>query len=456
MQTKNLPQNDSLPGSFRDPSGIVLKKGGIIYREIYPSYQDNYNLLTNSGLYKALIKENLLIPHEEVNTKLIKPVIIPFISYPYEWSFSQLKHAALVTLQIQKRALKFGMSLKDTSTYNIQFLKGKPILIDTLSFKKYEEKQPWTAYQQFCQHFLAPLALMCHKDLRLNQLLRIYIDGIPLDLASSLLPSSTYLNFPLLTHIHLHARSQKRYLNKGKYLKIKNLRVNKLSMLGLIDSLESAIKSLNYKLRGSQWGDYYSDTNYSEAAFKHKKQIVEKFLKKIKPKMVWDFGANTGVFSRIASDMKVQTLSFDSDPEAVEKNYLNCLKDREANILPLVLDLTNPSPALGWENKERESLGQRGPADTVLALALIHHLAIANNLPLSRIAEFFRNTCGSLIIEFIPKTDSNVRKMLELRKDIFTEYKEEIFVKEFKKLFIIKQTEKIIDSDRTLFLMQRK
>jgi len=457
MQTKNLPQNDSLPGSFRDPSGIVFRKDGIIYRKINPSYQKDYELLMSSGLYDTLVNENLLIPHEKIKTNLIKPKIILFISYPYEWSFSQLKHAALLTLQIQKRALELGMSLKDSSAYNIQFFKGKPILIDTLSFEKYEEGQPWVGYKQFCQHFLAPLALMCYKDIRLNQLLRIYMDGIPLDLASSLLPLSTYFNFSLLTHIHLHAKSQKRYLNhQEKDLKIKNLRVNRLSLLGLIDSLESAIKSLNYKVKWSQWGNYYSDTNYSVNAFKYKKQIVEKFLKKIKPKMVWDLGANTGVFSRIASNMKIPTISFDSDPEAVEKNYLQLLKDKDINILPLVLDLTNPSPAIGWENKEKESLEQRGPADTVLALALIHHLAISNNLPLNGMAVFFKNICASLIIEFVPKTDSNVRKMLTLRKDIFTGYTEENFVKEFKKLFIIKQSIKITGSDRTLFLMQRK
>lgn len=457
MQTKNLLLNEPLPSSFRDPSGKVFKKNGSLYRKVAPSYQDDYKLLVSSGLYEDLVNNQLLIPHEEVKMNLLKSKIIPFISYSYEWSFSQLKDAALLTLQIQKRALEFGMWLKDSSAYNIQFLKGKPIFIDTFSFEKYEDGQPWVAYRQFCQHFLAPLALMCHKDIRLSQLLRVYIDGIPMDLASSLLPRRTYLNFPLLTHIHLHSRSQKHYANPGrKDLRFKNYKMSKLSLLGLIDSLESAIKSQNYKFIHSLWANYYSDTNYTKQGFENKKQIVRKFLKIIKPKLIWDLGANTGIFSRISAGMGVLTISFDGDSEAVEKNYLQCLKDRETNILPLVLDLSNPSPGIGWENKERMTFAERGPADVVLALALIHHLAISNNLPLNKIAEFFKHVCKFLIIEFVPKTDSNIRKMLAVRKDIFKDYTEENFCLEFNKLFTIKMSAKIKDSRRTLYLMQRK
>ncbi len=348
------------------------------------------------------------------------------------------------------------MSLKDSSAYNIQFFKGKPIFIDTLSFEKYKEGQPWIAYKQFCQHFLAPLSLMSYTDIRLNQLNRIYIDGIPLDLTSSLLSVNTYFNFSLLTHIHLHAKGEKRYSNHQKNLKFKNLKVNKISLLGLIDNLESAVKSLNYKFAGSPWGNYYSDTNYSKQGFEHKKQIIERFLKEVKPKTAWDLGANTGVFSRIASNLRITTISFDNDPEAVEKNYLQCLRDKESNILPLILDLTNPSPGIGWENKERLSLEERGPTDTILALALIHHLAISNHLPLNRIVQFFKNMCESAVIEFVPKSDSNVKRMLSTRSDIFQDYTEENFMREFEKSFIIKQAVKIKDSQRTLFLMQKR
>jgi len=193
-----------ISSSFRDPSGFLFYENDTIYRQINQYYKENYDFLINSGLYKTLVDSEQLIPHEEVNIKpfnpntsykIIKPEKIPFISYPYEWCFSQLKNAALTTLDIQKTAMKYDMTLKDCSSYNIQFHNGKAILIDTLSFEKYVEGQIWKGYRQFCQHFLAPLALMSQKDIRLNQLLRIYLDGIPLDLTSKLLPLRTRPSF---------------------------------------------------------------------------------------------------------------------------------------------------------------------------------------------------------------------------------------------------------------------
>src|SRR5215216_6396727 len=217
----NLKQSSGqLAASFRDPSGFLFARDGVLYRQVNRKYEQEYTRLMESGLYDKLVKAGLLVSHVEVDHapaeaalayKIIQPERVPFISYPYEWSFGQLKDAALATLSIQRRALKVGMSLKDASAYNIQFVRGKATLIDTLSFEIYKEGQPWVAYRQFCQHFLAPLALMATRDIRLNQLLRVYIDGIPLDLASELLPGKTRLNFGLLTHVHLHASAQKRY-----------------------------------------------------------------------------------------------------------------------------------------------------------------------------------------------------------------------------------------------------
>jgi ribosomal protein L11 methylase PrmA len=367
-----------------------------------------------------------------------------------------LKDAALTTLEIQKKALDFGMSLKDCSAYNIQFRRGKPILIDTLSFEKHRDGEPWVAYRQFCQHFLAPLVLISYRDIRLNQLLRIYIDGVPLDLASSSLPFRTRLKFSLLSHIHLHARSQKRFADKT--VNISSRKMSRLSFLGLIDSLESAIKKLKWQAQDTEWIDYYyKDINYSSGALQYKKQIVAEFLDKIKPKVVWDLGANVGMFSRIASDKGIKTISYDIDPAAVEKNYLECVRKGEVNILPLVLDLTNPSPGIGWENQERMSWLERGPVDTVLALALIHHLAISNNLPLDKIAAFFsRICCGSVIVEFVPKSDSQVQRLLSTREDIFPDYTKRFFENEFKEYFTIQRSIKIRDTKRTLYLMQRR
>lgn len=448
--------------SFRDSSGFLFYIENELYRVINSSYKEQYDHLINSELYKKLTENNLLISHEEINNleidysyyKIIKPKKIPFVSYPYEWSFSQLKDAALLTLRIQKGAMKYGMTLKDGSAYNIQFFNGKPIFIDTLSFEMYEDGQIWKPYKQFCQHFLAPLALMSKKDIRLNLLSKTFIDGIPLDLTTKLLPKTTFGNFGLMAHIHAHAKSQKHYENKED-TKIKERTISKRSFEGLTDNLDSSIKKMTWKEDNTEWGNYYSDTNYSEESFEEKKKIILSTLEKITPRIVWDLGANTGIFSRLASDQGINTISFDIDPLAVEKNYLESLKNNEQNLLPLILDLTNPSSNIGWNNDERISFLQRGPADLVFALALVHHLAISNNVPLYKIAEFFSTISKFLIIEFIPKSDSQVKRLLTTREDIFKNYDEQNFEKEFSKFFKITSSQKLVESERTIYIMEK-
>ncbi len=455
--------NGQLSASFRDPSGFLFSRNGIIYRQINRAYAEDYARLMVSGLYEKLVKLGLLIPHVETGQapaqseaafKVIQPERVPFISYPYEWSFSQLKDAALATLSIQKRALKLGMSLKDASAYNIQFLRGKAALIDTLSFETYKAGEPWMAYRQFCQHFLAPLALMSYRDARLSQLLRVFIDGVPLDLASALLPFKTKLNFGLLTHIHIHAGSQKRFADRT--VAPRKGMMNQHAMTGLIESLESTIKKLSWTPAGTEWGAYYEATNYSNSAFEYKKQLVREWTAEKKPSLVWDFGGNTGVFSREAAASGAFTVSFDIDPAAVEQNYRIVKKEKEENLLPLVLDLTNPSPSIGWDHAERDSLGQRGPADLALALAVIHHLAISNNVPLPQLAQFFASRAKYLVIEFVPKSDSQVKRLLSSRRDIFPDYTREGFETAFSERFEIHKAEPVQDSERVLYLMETR
>lgn len=448
--------------SFRDPSGFVFLQNGSVYRQINKCYKENYDKLIGSGLYAKLVDSDLLIPHEEVESdgadnstihRTIRPETLQFVSYPYEWSFSQLKDSALTTLEIQKTAVEYGMTLKDGNAYNIQFHNGKPILIDTLSFDTYEEGQTWIAYRQFCQHFLAPLALMSYCDVRLSQLLRTYVDGIPLDLASSLLPFGTRLRFGLLSHIHAHSRAQRRYA--GKSMK-PDRKISRRAFMGLIDSLETAVKKLSWQPIDTEWADYYEDTNYSNRAFEQKENIVAEFLGVAEPDSLWDIGANVGHFSRIAAERRIRAISLDVDPAAVEKNYLYCRKAGIRNCLPLLIDLTNPSPGIGWENKERASLIERGPVECVMALALVHHLCISNNLPFRKITKFFDQLCKWLIIEFVPKSDSQVQRLLRTREDIFPDYTQDGFERTFQEYFAIRSTIRIDDSERIMYLMQRK
>ncbi len=452
------------PSSFRDPSGFVFRQDGVLYRQVNRIYSEHYDRLMASGLYGRLADLGLLVSHEEVLSPsppapaeaylVLRPRTIEFISYPYEWSFSQLKDTALATLNVQQEALERGLTLKDASAFNIQFLQGKPVLIDTLSFETYEEDSPWVAYKQFCQHFLAPLALTAYRDVRLMALSKNYIDGIPLDLAAMLLPRKSYLSLGISLHIHLHAKKQASY--SDKVVNVAKQRVRKRGLLGIIDNLEATIRRLKWRPAGTEWADYYSETNYSDEATNRKKEIVSAFVREIQPQRVWDLGANTGLYSRIACDEGAEVVAFDIDPAAVERHYLLNAKQGIGSVLPLVLDLTNPSPAIGWHNQERESLLQRGPADMILALALIHHLAISNNTPLASISKLFQQLGGSLLIEFVPKEDPQVARLLATRRDVFPGYRQETFEEIFSRDFTILHKEKVADSQRTLYLMKNK
>ena len=457
---------ERIGGSFRDPSGSVFLSAGNLYRQVNHSYREHYDQLMQGGLHEDLVKRELLVSHEEIDHhalqqpetfKVLQPQRVPFISYPYEWSFSQLKDAALAMLDIQRRALAFGMTLKDASAYNIQFLAGKPVLIDTLSFERYQEGKPWVAYRQFCQHFLAPLALMSYKDVRLSQLFRVYMDGIPLDLAQSLMPARSTLNLGIAMHLQLHARAQHRHSDadlRGAGSRRRGLRTKDL--LNIVDNLRSTISGLRWNPAQTDWADYYAGDSYRDRGFESKHQTVSNFIDRVKPKCLWDLGANTGAFSRIASEMGSFTISIDNDPGAVEANYLQAKRDQVSQLHPLLIDLTNPSAAIGWANKERDSLAARCKADCVLALALIHHLAISNNVPLGEIAAYFASLAEWLIIEFVPKSDKKVQQLLASREDIFSGYSREGFEREFGRFYDVVETARVADSERILYLTRRR
>jgi len=340
--------------SFRDPSGFLFVRDGTLFRQVNQSYRATFDQLEQSGLYTELVEAGLLIPHALADVApaepkaaalVLRPDPVAFISYPYEWSFSQLQDAALATLDLQQRALARGLSLKDASAYNIQFHRGRPVLIDTLSFEVYREGDPWVAYRQFCQHFLAPLALMSRRDIRLGQLLRLSIDGVSLDLAVRLLPWKARLNLGLLTHLYLHAASQRRFAGAEVRTAQGTRRVSRTGFLGLIDNLRRTVAGLRWDPGRTDWAGYETMHNYSPSALEAKRRLVAEYLERARPSSLWDLGANTGAFSRLASDRGIATISFDVDPSAVETNYRSVRASGEANLLPLLIDLTNPSPA---------------------------------------------------------------------------------------------------------------
>jgi hypothetical protein len=452
-------------GSFRDPSGFVYYMEGELLRQINGVYKDEYDYFLASGLYDELAEAGLLVRHveepidrraTEEGVAVLKPEVVPFINYPYEWCFSQLQDAALATLQIQKMALSRGMTLKDANAYNIQFIGARPKLIDTLSFERYEEGSPWVAYRQFCQHFLAPLVLVSMVDIRLGRMVRRFSDGIPLDLAAHMAPNRSKWKLGLALHLHAHARAQSNQAYMSPPAQSHTMGSN--AMLGLIDNLEATVRGLSLPHKKTTWSNYYSETNYGDDAMQRKKSLVSELLDKVQPdpKIIWDLGANTGEFSKLAAERKIYTIAWDLDAMCVELHYQHLRKEHSKHIVPLVQDLSNPSPSVGWGLQERKSLTERGPADAILALALVHHLAIGNNAPLESIAELFARIGNWAIVEFVPKDDSQAQKLLKSRKDVFTDYHQDGFEFAFSRLFGTVARMPIEGTKRTLYLFKKR
>ena len=421
-----MPPEDALASSFRDPAGFVFRRDGVLYRAIARPGLGPYDMLMSCGLYKELVAAALLVPHDEVSLerarpgyaeKVIRPAEVHFVSYPYEWSFSQLQDAALATLEIESRALHRGMTLVDASAYNIQFLRGRPVLIDPLSLRPYREGEPWTAYRQYCRHFLAPLALMSLRDVRLGQLARVHLDGIPLDLASSLLPFRSRLRPSLLLSLHLHAGSQKRY--DGREIRVPRGRVSRQARLGLIDSLESGTRKLRWRPSGTEWADYYEDTNYTADAFACKLRAVEEFVAAVLPEPygTWE---GTSEHSAGPPPHPGPRSCRSTSMRAASKRTTSASGPRRTRISsPLLMDFSNPSSPSGWEGRERLSplrAGPRGRRPRPCPYPPPRHRK--QHPP--RCRRPVHRARRHLLIEFVPKSDSQAKRLLVTREDILT------------------------------------
>lgn len=454
--------NSSHPSSYRDPSGFVFEKNGILYRQVNKIFKKHFDFFIQSGCYGNLVQKDLLISHVEISQditdsndgyKTIKPQRIPFISYPYEWSFDMLKDAALLTLNIVKECLAFGVILKDATPYNIQWYDGRLIFIDTLSFEKYNEEEPWIAYRQFCECFLSPLLLMHYSKNSLQQLLLAYPEGIPLRITKSLLPVRSKFSLHTYLHIHVHASVTGRKKGNDE----RKLKFSRQKLINIITSLETLVRKLKLPEQATAWSGYYDEVFQRKDYLPQKKQIVEQWVGQLDNiKAAVDLGANEGEFSKLLSAKNIQTIASDFDAYCINKLYESIKTSGENNIQPLIIDVANPSPSIGLNNKERESFIERTKVDLALSLALIHHLAIGKNIPFSFISQMFAGITNYLIIEFIPKEDSKIQMMLAHKNDIYTSYNETGFINAFENHFSIIERKEIVDSGRILFLMKKK
>lgn len=440
----------------------MFHDGDVLRRQINPIYFKQYNALKDSGLFDTLIKKGLLIGHEETSVSddkiVITPQPIPFITNPYEWSFDMFRHAAMLTLQIQKYALSKGFILKDASAYNVTFHKGKPVFIDTLSFDFYEEGTPWRAYKQFITHFFGPLVLAKFHGTEIFKMLQTHIDGIPVSLIASLLPGKTKLSSTLYTNIHLLAKMESKHSDDYEG-KTKAAKLSKKAQDNILTSLFEYIKKLKLS-EDTEWGDYYQKTNYDDAAFETKKQLIRQWVGELGAQSLIDMGGNDGTFARTVLDKVPQVLVSDIDSNAVNHNYKQVQDNAEHNMLPFVCDVLQPSPGIGFNNTERDSLIDRliqWSPDVTLALAIIHHITLSGNVPFEKSAGFFAKFAKKLIIEFPKREDSWVNSLLVRKQEFinhFDFYNQQQFEAGYGAHYrIVKQVD-IEGTQRVLYLME--
>ena len=451
-------------GSFRDPSGFIFYQNDQVFRSVNDNYKSNFDHLIDSGLYEELVNEKLLIDHcelrdqkKEINQyKILKVTKIPFISYPYEWSFNQFKDAVLLTLKIQKKSIEYGMTLKDATPFNIQFKDNKPIFIDTLSFELIENNNfVWKPYKQFCEMFLGPLCLMKYVDPNLNKLLISHINGIPLNLIVSMLPFKSKFNFTVLTHLIIHNLIKEKGGANSKKNK-KNIVLSKSKHLNIINQLESFFSEIEAPKIKTEWGGYNEETLSEKKGYVVDKQnTLKSFLENEKYKLCWDIGSNDGLFSRIIGEKYSEiVISFDIDWNCVDENYLNCKSSGIKNVFPLILDLSNPSPSIGWLNKERASVYERfGSPDLISCFAIMHHIINAG-IPLENLIEFLSKSSKDVLIEYVPLSDPKCKIIFESRGNDFNYPSLESFKRTILKKFKIINSHKIDETDRILFLLK--
>ena len=460
-----MPPSEKHIASFRDPAGYIFVEDGVYKRAITERGRADHDLLMESGVYDLLVAKRQLLPHHEQDaagavprpdlSKVLVPEQLAFVSYPYEWCFEQLKDAALLTLDLQREALQSGLSLKDASFFNVQFHQGRPVFIDISSFEK-DTERPWVAYRQFCEHFLAPLLLAASVDLDLQRHLIASLDGLDLGLANRLLPLPTRLRLGVFLHLGLHARSQEKHRGTESRTVARNVSMSTSRKLALVDSLASTVRRTRLGDSKSSWSTYYAEAgHYSDESEAFKKQAVQRAVEDSRPKLVFDLGGNVGNYSRIVTALGIDCVCYDQDPLSVNLNYVRSRDGGDSHMLPLVMDLTNPTPSLGFAGDERMGFLDRPSPDLVLALAVVHHLRITGNIPLSRLADFLARLSRRVVIEFIPKEDPLAQGLLAGREDTFHDYYEASFKSCFHTHFQTAWRSPIPGTARTMYLFER-
>jgi SAM-dependent methyltransferase len=428
------------PGSFRDRSNRVFYQEGRVYRALDPQSLDHWTQLQSKSFYQAYAQEGKIVSTKAASLTLLPEsergswagVLehgrIPFISYPYEWSFGMLKDAALLHLELLSAALREDVILKDASSFNIQWRGSRPVFIDLPSFIPWNPGDPWDGYRQFCELFLFPLLLQAYRDIPFQPWLRGSLEGISVEDCSRLL-SHDFFRPGVFKDVLLHARLQKRYASTSRRLKddLQKAGFHKELIQANVERLMKIVRGLSWKTLPSHWSDYEESKDYSPEDNQAKQAFVAQLLQEKRRRLVWDLGCNTGAFSRLAAAHAEDVVAVDADAKVIEELYQSLKGQKSPNVLPLVMNLTNLSSGLGWLGAERKAFTGRGKPDLILCLALVHHVTIGANIPLEEWIHWLSGLGMELLIEFVSPKDRMVEHLLRNRDAKHVAYDQALF-----------------------------
>jgi hypothetical protein len=464
-------------GSFRDRNNRVYDDGSSIVRGISEEAYRNWVRLSQQPFFHELIAEGKLVETDTFQAADIEASgvnenwhaylthhRIPFITYPYEWSFGMLRDAALLHLNIFERALSAGWGLKDATAYNVQWVGARPVFIDIPSFEPYEKGASWTGYRQFCMMFLYPLMLRAYSRIDYRPFLRGDLEGIDPQTANRILSGFTRLRKGVLGHVYFHSKMDRKFAEKDrnqakaltedsdqKPTRHAAFKQTPTMILATIDGLRRIVEKLRTPDARTAWGDYDTDHSYSDGSFAAKKEFVESCIQARQRRMVWDLGCNTGTFSRIAARKADYVVAIDGDTKAVERLYQDLKSTGPTNILPLAIDLSNASPNQGWRGRERKAIEQRGKPELILCLALIHHIVISANIPVAEFIDWLREFDAEVVLEWIGPQDDLLQMLLRGRVNQYDDLSAEKFEMIIAERFEIRRTEVLKGGSRKIY-----
>jgi hypothetical protein len=454
------------PGSFRDRNSRVFYGVNAVFRGLSETALIEWEALSSTTFFSRSIAEGKLVHTERIDptgdlisalagdwVAVLKHQIIPFVSYPYEWSFGMLKDAALLELELLLVALDEDMILKDSSAFNVQWKGAKPIFIDVPSFERLTPGEPWVGYRQFCQMFLYPLFLLAYKNVSFQPWLRGSIDGIEPEHCNNLMSVRDLLRPGVFMHVYLQAKIQAKYAHTQKDTKgdLRAAGFNKALIKANVSRLDKIIRGLTWKRASSEWSDYANDNSYTGTDREIKMAFVRNVVLSRPWNLVWDLGCNIGVFSRIAAENACYVVAMDADQLSIERFYQVLKAEGNTSILPLVSNLADVSPNLGWRGLERKALTERGKPDLTLCLALIHHVVISANIPLMEFVDWLASLSTSLVIEFVTKEDPMVKTLLRNKQDNYADYETKYFEQCLDRAFEVAQRKMLASGTRILY-----